>query len=265
MALPSSGPLSLDDIAGEFGGTAPDTLSEYYGADTIGGVPASGTLAISDFYGTSDWPPPIDSSFCIFWFPMRNRVGATVSNQVEPGSLTIVGTATQVDKYTKLSDPSSRATWQGTPFQDLSFQNNVIEVWIWGNNMENWAVGQENGDKGWAVGPSFVAKWGINAHAFTSILGFCSTSDFNCITYNMTNTSLQVYVNKVLRRTVAMTGGMLSGGSTTDGYVSADGLGTSPTANPNYIADVKLYKNINWTSTQVAASYDLQKSYYTPA
>ena len=51
MALPASGALSIGDIAGEFGGVAPHALSEYYGA--AAGVPASGTIAISDFYGTS--------------------------------------------------------------------------------------------------------------------------------------------------------------------------------------------------------------------
>ena len=51
MALPSSGPLSIGDIAGEFGGVVPHALSEYYGA--AAGVPASGAIAISDFYGTS--------------------------------------------------------------------------------------------------------------------------------------------------------------------------------------------------------------------
>lgn len=51
MALPASGALSIGDIAGEFGGAVPHALSEYYGA--AAGVPASGTIAISDFYGTS--------------------------------------------------------------------------------------------------------------------------------------------------------------------------------------------------------------------
>ena len=49
MTLPSSGPLSIGDIAGEFGGAAPHSLSEYYGAAY--GIPASGPLAISNFYG----------------------------------------------------------------------------------------------------------------------------------------------------------------------------------------------------------------------
>lgn len=50
MALQSSGPISLNDIATEFGGSTPHSLSEYYGS---GGAPASGPLSIGDFYGLS--------------------------------------------------------------------------------------------------------------------------------------------------------------------------------------------------------------------
>ena len=56
MALQTSGAISLLDIATEFGGTAPHAMSEYYGGgDNVGagpGVPASGELTLSDFYGT---------------------------------------------------------------------------------------------------------------------------------------------------------------------------------------------------------------------
>lgn len=51
MALQTSGEISLADIAAEFGGSTPHSLSEYYGVDT---VPASGTISFSDFYGTSN-------------------------------------------------------------------------------------------------------------------------------------------------------------------------------------------------------------------
>ena len=54
MPLPSSGPISLNDIANEFKGSIPHSLSEYYGVDT--GVPASGTISLSDFYGKSILP-----------------------------------------------------------------------------------------------------------------------------------------------------------------------------------------------------------------
>lgn len=51
MALPSSGPISIGDIQAEFGGSNPASLSEYYGV--AAGVPTSGTISISDFYGAS--------------------------------------------------------------------------------------------------------------------------------------------------------------------------------------------------------------------
>jgi hypothetical protein len=62
MALPSSGPLTLAQIQGEFGGSNPISLSEYYAggglvpagtSGTYGAVPSSGTISIRNFYGTS--------------------------------------------------------------------------------------------------------------------------------------------------------------------------------------------------------------------
>jgi hypothetical protein len=66
MALPSSGPLSINDIAGEFGGSTPHAMSEYYAggglvpagtSGTYGAVPSSGTISIQNFYGTSNFVP----------------------------------------------------------------------------------------------------------------------------------------------------------------------------------------------------------------
>lgn len=52
MALQASGAISLADIATEFGGSAPHSLSEYYGD---GNAPASGAIDLAnDFYGTSN-------------------------------------------------------------------------------------------------------------------------------------------------------------------------------------------------------------------
>jgi hypothetical protein len=70
MPLPTSGPLSLNDIQTEFGGTNPISLSEYYagGANvpagtsgTFGAVPSSGTISIQNFYGTSKVVYRLDS------------------------------------------------------------------------------------------------------------------------------------------------------------------------------------------------------------
>jgi hypothetical protein len=51
MALQTSGSISVGDLASEFGGAAPHSLSEYYGAAS--GIPASGAIALSAFYGAS--------------------------------------------------------------------------------------------------------------------------------------------------------------------------------------------------------------------
>lgn len=57
MVLPNSGnSLSILQIATEFGGAVPHALSEYYGVAS--GIPGSGLIRISDFYGKSNNPNP---------------------------------------------------------------------------------------------------------------------------------------------------------------------------------------------------------------
>lgn len=58
MALASSGTLSLNDIQGEFGGSNPIGINEYYRGGSLvsnttanNGIPTSGTIQIDDFYG----------------------------------------------------------------------------------------------------------------------------------------------------------------------------------------------------------------------
>ena len=51
MALQTSGSISLSQIANEFNDTAPHSLSEQYGAAT--GIPSSGAISFSDFYGAT--------------------------------------------------------------------------------------------------------------------------------------------------------------------------------------------------------------------
>lgn len=60
MTLPSSGTITLLDLQNEFGGSNPIGLSEYYrggayvpNTSTNSGVPTSGTISLSDFYGAA--------------------------------------------------------------------------------------------------------------------------------------------------------------------------------------------------------------------
>lgn len=66
MTLPTSGPISLQDIANEFGGSHPLSMSNYYAggphvpsgtSGTNGPVPTSGPLNLTNFYGTSSFGP----------------------------------------------------------------------------------------------------------------------------------------------------------------------------------------------------------------
>lgn len=56
MALQTTGPISLAEIATEFNDTAPHSMSEFYSATT--GIPTSGTIDVSDFYGAVNAYPP---------------------------------------------------------------------------------------------------------------------------------------------------------------------------------------------------------------
>jgi len=57
MAIQSSGAVSLSELATEFGGTAPHSMSEYYRDAGLvpgnnSGVPTSGAISLTDFYGS---------------------------------------------------------------------------------------------------------------------------------------------------------------------------------------------------------------------
>jgi hypothetical protein len=72
VPLASSGTLSINDIAGEFGGSAnPESLSEFYkGGSRVpnttlnANIPTSGTIAISNFYNGSSVNTDIVTGTC---------------------------------------------------------------------------------------------------------------------------------------------------------------------------------------------------------
>ena len=86
MTLPTSGPLSLQQIAKEFQGNDPVSLSQYYAGGTLvpagtvgtnGPVPSSGPISIWNFYGTSS---PVDITYYLI------GAGGTSSNDNSGGA-----------------------------------------------------------------------------------------------------------------------------------------------------------------------------------
>ena len=83
MTVKSSGTLSMiTDIVGEFGGSAPHGLKEYYsGGSNVGswvsGVPSSGEIGMKDFYGKSQYIDPVAGTT---YFSISGSLVLTTSN-----------------------------------------------------------------------------------------------------------------------------------------------------------------------------------------
>lgn len=84
MVLQNSGPISLNDIQTEFGGTNPISIDEYYGVAT--GIPASGEISFDIFYGASAVPPEGQE-----WFLKPGTYTFTVPDGVTFMSAVVVG------------------------------------------------------------------------------------------------------------------------------------------------------------------------------
>jgi hypothetical protein len=91
MTLPASGPLSLNDIQTEFGGTNPIGMNEYYAGGglvpagttgTYGAVPSSGALSVQNFYGTSQFIPIYIEELFQTWLYSGTGATQTITNGI---------------------------------------------------------------------------------------------------------------------------------------------------------------------------------------
>lgn len=64
MTIVSSGTISINSLVGEYGGSAPHAMNEYYRGGSLvadhsnnGNVPTSGTIDLQDFYGANNTSP----------------------------------------------------------------------------------------------------------------------------------------------------------------------------------------------------------------
>jgi hypothetical protein len=92
MPLPSSGPLSLNDIQTEFGGTNPIGMNEYYAGGglvpagttgTFGAVPSSGALSVQNFYGTANYIPVYIEELFSTWLETGGGTSFTINNGID--------------------------------------------------------------------------------------------------------------------------------------------------------------------------------------
>ena len=105
MALQNTGQITINDLVGEFGGSAPHSLNEYYRGgglvpDTAGNssVPTSGQISLSNFYGAQNYVFPVASGGTVTtsgntkYHTFTSSGTFTVSTQgTDPFSVVVIG------------------------------------------------------------------------------------------------------------------------------------------------------------------------------
>ena len=128
MTLQTSGAISLSQVQTEFGGANPISMSEYYagGANVPGStsgvngaVPASGTISMSKFFGTSDVAFSPDGGTSAGVPVYLNAFGSLNA------SLTITCNQSAVWTWTKTGTGGSADTASGNSATSITFSNST--------------------------------------------------------------------------------------------------------------------------------------------
>ena len=142
MTLQSSGAISLSDIQTEFGGSNPTSLSEYYGAAT--GVPASGAISFSDFYGTS---ASVTVTFDLATYPCSDTdvglASASFAAQNDGDVTYTLFGVTQTQEWT----PDAKASGNGDDFEIRLVVNSgttptgsAVNTWLAMTSSRSWII-----------------------------------------------------------------------------------------------------------------------------
>lgn len=155
MPLPSSGSISISQIAAEFGGSAPHSLSEYYRGGGLvpdtpanAAIPTSGAIKLSDFYGASAVTPTItlNPTYSVLAFnPGGGLPEATAIWTLESDGDIIESTtsAGDVDAGDWI-DPKSSAPGSYEVRATLvsgSIDSGILNTWLPLSSTRSWSVG----------------------------------------------------------------------------------------------------------------------------
>ena len=177
MPLAGSGTLSINDIAGEFGGRSdPESLSEFFRGGgrvpdnaTNSGVPTSGTIAISNFYNASAAPTQL-GSFAYTSDQRIENIGKTTTTHVGVG-LTNPNNVNQSANYGSWSDSNFDVS-SSNPMLDCSYAIAQIT-----GNMGGWAY-QANVTLSGLAGKTIVDSsgntGGVPSTIENAVNGYCS-------------------------------------------------------------------------------------------
>jgi hypothetical protein len=129
MALPASGAISINSLVGEYGGSTPHAMNEYYKGGSLvlnhsnnANVPTSGTIQLDDFYGQSN-TQPFDATLAGTCGSSSSAGGKDTGDfqhrGINTNNISFIGTAASFGSW---SDQTITNTSGGTSFTVRDFQ-----------------------------------------------------------------------------------------------------------------------------------------------
>ena len=178
MTLQTSGAISLANIAAEFGGSTPHSLSEYYGAAS--GIPNSGTISFNQFYGKSNG---YSATMTVGSHTVTDQYVSSQSYGYNNGSRSPVFNGTNFGSMTSIN---TNAVISGSQLVHLAWINltNVIRLILedsqsvsnsgwstlnWGGNTySRTSATYTTGTKTYGYGHYAIWSWSASSSPFTS-------------------------------------------------------------------------------------------------
>lgn len=272
MTLPSSGPISLSEIAEEFGGSTPHSLGEYYGAAS--GVPTSGTIDFADFYGTSV-PAVVPSSGLIMEMdPSTYSSGSTWNDSA--------GTNNQMTKYGSptytSSSPAHFTTsnfnfWEVTTRPTGNYAAATFIAWIYrtsnestegifdiryGNGTQFGMELKDNGELGYFWNNNSGGTYGYYPNVYTSEDEWCMVGvgvDSTSAEFFVRNPSGEEINNRTYTHTTQTIG------STSKVYYGNDPEASASRGFEGRLGHFYMY-NRKISTAEFRSIYNAEKSYY---
>lgn len=131
MTIVSSGVISINSLVGEYGGSTPHSMNEYYKGGSLvlnhsnnANVPTSGTIQLDDFYGQSN-AQPFDATIAgtcgTSSSPGGKNFPSTQHRGINTNNVSFISSAASFGSW---SDQTITNTSGGTSFTVRDFQTN---------------------------------------------------------------------------------------------------------------------------------------------
>ena len=134
MTLPASGTISINSLVGEYGGSAPHSMSEYYRGGGLvanhsnnANVPTSGTISLSNFHGQDNTAPSVTDNQVTINLTGSYSVPTSKYGDVQYGVNGIVGSFSD----SSFTNSAGTATYTMTKiYQNINsiISNQYVEV-----------------------------------------------------------------------------------------------------------------------------------------